>query len=246
MKKIHSFLLGLIIILLLSCGEEKKKDTNFQKGYVPKELVYKTQTKDLLFDRFYPIGWSKSGKFAYIVEAADEATGFYFFSLIIKDIHKDRIVWKWKYDVSHEIPQDKGGLKKIFDKDRRIFIDKLNEYQIIPQKEFKVRKLAFNCYNLDYEFKMNYTSTPQKDFGFDVLTSAEIEINSPQLGRKLIQVFRDEDSMTLNAGITLCITSPYQTLAAILHFEELHGYEGPPNLIRIKITGTDLSTGFTK
>lgn len=238
--------MGIITFFFFSCGSEEKKDTNFPKDYIPNELIYKTQTKNLLFDKFYPIGWSKSGKFAYIVETADEATGFYFFSLIIKDMQTDRVVWKWKYDVGHKIPREKGNLKKTFEKDRRIFVEKLNEYQIIPQKEFKVRKLAFNCYNLDYELKMNYAAVPQKDFGFDVITSADIEINSPQLGKKTIQVFRDDDSMTLSTGVTLCITSPYQTLVAILHFEELHGYEGPPNLIRIQLTGTDLSTGFVK
>jgi len=35
---------------------------------IPDELIYNKQSDNFLIDKLYPIGWSKDGKFAYIIE----------------------------------------------------------------------------------------------------------------------------------------------------------------------------------
>lgn len=56
-----------------------------ERYFVPSELKYCPQSDEYLFDKFYPIGWSKDGHFAYITEPADEAAGLYFFKFRIQD-----------------------------------------------------------------------------------------------------------------------------------------------------------------
>ena len=50
----------------------------------PSELKFCPQSSEYLYEKFYPIGWSKNGLFAYIIEPVDEAAGQYFFKFVIK------------------------------------------------------------------------------------------------------------------------------------------------------------------
>src|SRR5205814_3361425 len=52
----------------------------------------------LIPESFYPIGWSKDGKFAYYYEPVDEACGCYFAHLVIQDMRTDKVLWEFKYN----------------------------------------------------------------------------------------------------------------------------------------------------
>jgi hypothetical protein len=60
--------------------------------------VKEEETGQLLREKFYPIGWSKDGKFAFLVEPPDEACGCYFAHLVIQDLLTDKILWERKYE----------------------------------------------------------------------------------------------------------------------------------------------------
>ena len=47
-------------------------------------------------DAFYPIGWSRDGKFAYYFEPVDEECGCYFAELAIMDLRTDKVLWHYK------------------------------------------------------------------------------------------------------------------------------------------------------
>jgi len=70
-------------LVLNGVGEQNREDKD---GYVP-----------LLTESFYPIGFSKDGKFAYYVEPVDEACGCYFAKLIIQDLRTDKILFEHKH-----------------------------------------------------------------------------------------------------------------------------------------------------
>ena len=88
--------------ILLSCKNDTKttnnnnnqNDTdakNIVTYELPTELEYSNHTKDVfLYDKFYPIGWSKTGHLAYIVEKADEGSGYYFFRIVIQNLINDK------------------------------------------------------------------------------------------------------------------------------------------------------------
>src|SRR5688572_4978733 len=48
----------------------------------------------LMTENFYPIGWSRDGKFAYLVEPPDEACGCYFAEIVIVNLKTDKVLWQ--------------------------------------------------------------------------------------------------------------------------------------------------------
>ena len=76
----------------------------FKQFYGPQEY------NRLYVDGFYPIGWSRDGKFAYYIEPVDEACGCYFAELIIQDLRTDKIVWHFKNDPESRVDKDGAPL----------------------------------------------------------------------------------------------------------------------------------------
>src|SRR5260221_5318667 len=52
----------------------------------------------LIPEGFFPIGWSRDGKFAYYTEPVDEACGCYYANLVIQDLRTDKVIWEFKYN----------------------------------------------------------------------------------------------------------------------------------------------------
>ena len=105
----------------------------------PKQLMLKgddvpedvDHTKFVLREKFYPIGWSKDGKFAFYTEPADEACGCYFAELIIQDLRTDKVLWRKDYS------SENGGadtLRKYWAKNQKEFSRKLAQYGIKAEK----------------------------------------------------------------------------------------------------------------
>ena len=96
----------------------------------PSELKFCPQSSEYLYEKFYPIGWSKNGLFAYIIEPVDEAAGQYFFKFVIRNMINDKEVWSWTPDDEPET----GNVRQMWKDYGMTFTGKLNEYKIIQQK----------------------------------------------------------------------------------------------------------------
>lgn len=196
----------------------------------------------LLREAFYPIGWSKDGKFAYYVEPADEACGCYFADLIIQDLRTDKILWKRSYT------SENGGaetLKKYWAKNQKEFSQKLAQYGIKRQKRFALQNSAINYQKdvLTPEIKVN-TSLEDE---FAVTGNVVLRLISKEKGRKTIyeKTFDPKKYEGFRgAEISGSLLSPFEPRAAIIMVETYRGWEGPPNVTQIKIVGTNLTTGF--
>ena len=120
-------------------GEEAAQTVQVPDHYsVPAELKYAQeetyQVEDntyplYLIDKFYPIGWSKDGKLAYIEEPADEAVGAYFFQFHILDLNTGKDVFTWKPE---EDPQE-GSISQMFEDNKDLFEGKLKECNLVNQ-----------------------------------------------------------------------------------------------------------------
>ncbi len=208
---------------------------------MPDELVYTPQHDKLLYHKFYPIGWSRDGKFAYISEPADEACGCYFFKIAIQDMITDDVVWEWKYN-----DDGKGDdLKTVWWKNLRTFTEKLHEYKIIQLQNIEIEPPAFQYDNRKYYLDLDTKLREDPDYGFDVMQRAIISIRSPQLGKKTIFNYYERNyAMVLNTMLIGHIKNPYEDRICIIHTEERRGYEGPPNVIYFKLSGCDLMEGY--
>lgn len=268
--KLHNIILLTTIITItfniISCKSDSSNNnnnkttnntTNTKKGNnnneveqnkiqdykIPDELKYSIQGENFLYDKFFPIGWSKDGKFAYIVEPTDEASGLYFFELVIKNMISDKVEWSWKPKKNTE----EGNLETIWTKNYEIFKKKLNDYGIIQQTDHNYVKGNFTYDNKNYSITLKSHTKLNQDYGFDVIVGTDIFIESPELGKKQVYEFKEDDySMILGEIITGQIISPYEGRIAIILKQERWGWEGPPNVISFVIIGSNLSESFKK
>lgn len=210
---------------------------------VPSELKYYKPSDEYLFQKFYPIGWSKDGKFAYVIEPADEAAGLYFFKLKIQNMISDKDAYLWEPEEDPET----GSIRQMWKDNQMTFANKLNEHKIIPQKDIKLLDTEFSTEDGKFKVTIENTMETDPDFGFEVVKTTNIYIKSSELGAKKIYSYTEKDyNQCLGRIVQGVIKSPYEKRIAVLVKEELRGYEGPPNVVKEFLVGADLERNFKK
>ncbi|MDQ3711739.1 MAG: hypothetical protein M3388_05920 [Acidobacteriota bacterium] len=180
--------------------------------------------------------------FAYYVEPADEACGCYFAQLIIQDLRTDKILWERSYNSDENSDET---LKKYWAKNRREFSRKLTQYGIQAQNQFALQSSAIKYQQdvLTPEVKVGITV---KD-AFYITGNIVVQLISKEKGRKTLYEKKFDTKKTESfreAEISGSLLSPFEPRAAIVMIQTHRGYEGPPNITRIRIVGTTLTTGF--
>ena len=211
----------------------------------PAELKYCPQSDEYLFEKFYPIGWSKDGHFAYIIEPADEAAGLYFFKFRIQNMISDKIVYEWELDPDEEV--ETGNVKQMWKDYGTVFAEKLNKYGIIQQKNFKLEGTEFTKNDKKFKVVIENEMETNSDFGFEVVKSTQISIKSPELGEKQIYNYTEKEfNLCVGKIIQGVLISPFENRVAVMVKTENCGYEGPPNVISQFLVGTNLTESFKK
>ncbi len=224
----------------ISKGQAVDKNTEY---FFPKEVIYDNRKENLIKDVFYPIGWSSDGAFAYIVGYMGEGNGFNYFDIYIQNLNTSTILFHWEYN-------DDGraeNAKIIWQKNYNTFRNELIKYQIVQTQDYKIENTTFNYKNNEYSAKIDYKTQKEKYYGFDAVKETNITLVSNQLGNKNIyNKVENETLIFLKAQLAGAIVSPLSDCIAVIHSVEQKGWEGPPNLIHIKIAGANLISGFTK
>lgn len=209
----------------------------------PSELKFSTQSGDYLYEKFYPIGWSKNGMFAYIVEPVDEAAGQYFFKFVIKNMINDKEVWTWE-------PKDEpetGNVRKMWKDYGMIFTGKLSEYKIVQQKNLKMFGSEFTYKDKKFKVTIENKMETNEDFGFEVVKSTNIFIKSPDLGEKKIHSYTENEyNLCVGKIVQGVLISPFEDRVAVIVKTERCGYEGPPNVVEEFLVGANLVESFKK
>ncbi len=256
--KIPVFLTFALSLTFLACtsenGQNGTKDdtiTGTPKEEInPEELTYQLpESKDyvtdkemLLIEKFYPIGWSPDGKFAYITEPADEATGFYFFNFRIQDMVTDKIVWEWKIDVQDQVME--GNLQSTWDENKELFTKQLRKHKIVQQNSFQLNGSQFTENGNEYKIETQINKKMNELFGLETIAQIKVNLSSSALGQKTIYSMKDDESLLIDAEIGGYIKNPYEPRIAVIHYGIQRGYEGPPNTVHIKLSGAALEEGF--
>jgi hypothetical protein len=196
---------------------------------------------------FYPIGWSRDGKFAYYVEPADEACGCYFAEIVVQDLVTDKVVWSEKYSSDIlEKPEDEN-LDSFWAKKQKKYSAKLNQYGIVPVDN---PRLVFPSIESDGDVLTPKVAVRIKtDDDLEVIGNVTVSLESKRRGSKVVlrDVYKKgEVSGFRNAEIAGVLKSPFVDRIAIIIVEEYRGWEGPPNITGIKVSGASLKTGFKK
>lgn len=211
-------------------------------GGVPYQRLYT--------EGFFPIGWSRDGKFAYYIEPVDEACGCYYATLIIQDMRSDKVLWEFKYDQSDRFegklaPED--TIAKLWAKNRTLFSGKLREHAIEASRFTLLGKTFANG-------GRSYTAAAvapigRDDDGLARAKSVTLSFVSPKLGKKVLYSASYKGDMytsPLDAGVAGIFKSPFEDRVAVVMIEVKRGYEGPPNTADVHIVGADLVNGFKK
>lgn len=198
---------------------------------------------------FYPIGWSRDGKFAYYYEPVDEACGCYFANLVIQDMRTDKVLWKFEYnqdkesDANGHVPPE-DNIRKLWTKNRKLFSEKLAEHAIVASR-LSILGQPFTVGGQAYTAKTSVRVGKNSDDD-ERVTSFDVMLFSPRIGAKKLQTVdytKDEYMNTLDARVIGALKSPHEDRVAILTIEVGRGWEGPPHTGNILITGADLTGG---
>ena len=206
----------------------------------------------LYAEAFYPIGWSRDGKFAYYTEPVDEECGCYYAELIIQDLRTDKVLWKFE-NKPQERMDEKGSIipddmDKLWARNRTLFTEKLREHGIEQVARFRLLPLTFRSAGRSYTARLTVLKGDDSD-GLNRARKMSLNLSSPSLGRKSLFTETHTGDLygaPLDAGLAGVFKSPFEDRAAVLMLKVQRGWEGPPHTVTVHIAGADLNTGFKK
>ena len=118
----------------------------------------------LLTELFYPIGWSRDGKFAYYSEPADEECGCYFAELAIVDMRTDKVLWQFKNNWEERVAADgspiEDDIRKLWNRNAKTFEEKLREHKIEQAARFSLLPPNFRSAGKSYSAKVAKSRWP--------------------------------------------------------------------------------------
>ena len=250
MNKTLIFIFLPVLIFMFSCKSETESNNSndssknssdikddFNKEYLmPKVLDYEQKKESLIFDGFYPIGWSKDGKFAYIVEPVDEGSGFYFFKFMIVDFNNAQVVWKWEINESDKI--ETGNIAEIWEKHNSKFSEELRKNKIIQSDTHRIDTFPINILGKQYDYKQELKfSKDDIGFGFDIVAFAKNYLIIDKTQKLIISQQDYQDDIILKHKASGLIQSPDSKYLGVIISSERWGYEGPPNVVNFDIVG---------
>jgi len=202
-------------------------------------------------ESFFPIGWSKEGKFAYYVEPVDEACGCYFAKLLIVDLKTDKVLWSFDYNSEFIEEAKREGrpytLETLWRAHQKLFSEKLREYEIEPQE-----RPALFSFPIRYQgdrLTANLKTSEQpglttEERWYGTIGKAKLHLNSARKGSKTILAHSYERVRPLYVGMIGYLKSPFESRIAVVLVEIIRGYEGPPHTGDVRIVGASLHSGF--
>jgi serine/threonine protein kinase len=193
--------------------------------------------------RFFPIGWSRDGKFAYVEENNSDVVSEYYFDLYIQDLVTDKVLWHWNFTVSEEDnnqEDQKAGFKtdddndanrrKVWKKYSQINVNKLNEYQIEPIDITTLEQFPLKISNNSGSFSLkNQTyNNPASGFTEILATSVYFTVNGTEKKRIFSQKYAtgvSEWNGHLSNQIPGFFKSPFENRIALFLLDEYNAWE---------------------
>ena len=256
-KKI--FGVSFTFVLLLLVGQISVFSQKTKSYEQPKRLILTGYEKIKRYtyggeaERFYPIGWSKDGKFAYYAEPATEECGCYIGKLVIQDLRTDKILWTHdfegdQFDATEDEIQPLNSIKTQWKENQKLFSRKLAQYKIVANAEFTVITSSINNsgdvltpkLELDLKPSDNDLYYPSKK------GSVVLRMISSKMGAKAIykKSYRQTDGNNIRTLELLGLfKSPFEPRVAVILVEKLRGHEDF-GVTQIKIVGSHLTKGF--
>jgi hypothetical protein len=139
-------------------------------------------------DKFYPLGLSDDGKFAYMTSNISGEAGVVDVEIYIQDLVSDDILWRYKFN-SGENPSDDNTFNTFWLNNHKMVLEKMESFGIKMDKSLK-----FNTNSISYKNdKLNYSIINKKEASEDILyanklvvTKSTIYLKSEKYGKKVL------------------------------------------------------------
>lgn len=194
-------------------------------------------------DKFYPIGWSRDGKFAYLLEPLVGERDGHYLEFYIQDMESDKTLWKW---TNMDDAIENLGFERTWRKERHLFTKKLNDYRIYPIKHDRLSSIPISESGITHSFHLDntYTSTDES------LRLAGVRvIRRTNGGNKKIlhsRVYTDEygKSDVISNAIVGCLRSPFEPRVALLYTRTILGWHGGADEVSFTLIGSQLPSNY--
>ena len=241
-------------LLITSSVHSQDKSTPVRTFSNPVELKLKVNRRDyhrkndlggnFAIENFYPIGWSKDGKFAYYIEPVDEACDCYFGKIVISDLKSDADVWHFDYssDEREEGAKKPRSLAALWNANRKLFSAKLSENNIEPHRAVRVLSFPVRHKTDRITSALSFERKPmsEADRIYGDISRVRVQVTSLQNGKKTVFDQQYPEAKPLYVGMIGYLKSPFEPRVAIILVEIYRGYEGPPHVGSVRIVGASL------
>lgn len=233
--------LFVLLILVLSAHSFTNTLPLPKESRLPNYKDYYDSSSVAVITKFYPIGWSKKGVFAYVTSFYSDATAKSEVTLVVLDLKTDRLI---SY-LLEEIDADNNSAASSFWSNNADTISKLmNTYAIVMSKA-DVSEFPYN----DKQEKLTVEI-------WDICRSKEIVVENFTKA-DTVNVFAQKGSGSKLLGSYLAtylcgtvevsgyLKSPFEERIAVILTSWSPGWEGPPKTVSVMIRGCHLINGFT-
>lgn len=257
-KLINVFVSLTVVLLITSPLHSQQKPKTVTTFGNPVELKLKVNRRDynrkndlggnFEVESFYPIGWSRDGKFAYYTEPVDEACDCYFGKLVISDLKNDSVVWQFDYSSDEPEASDKKprSLAALWKANRKLFSAKLNENNIEPHGAVRVlpNPITYKTDRITPTLSFERKPMSEADRIYGDISRVTVMVSSLQSGKKMVFDEKYPEGKPLYVGMIGYLKSPLEPRVAIILIEIYRGYEGPPHVGAVRIVGVSLDKNF--
>jgi hypothetical protein len=209
------------------------------------------QGQAFALEGFYPIGWSRDGKFAYYYEPDGGDCDCYIAKLMILNLKSDSVAWLFEYNSGGLEEAKKEG--KPYSQDtlwvanQRLFFDKLRAHGIEQQLRFGWSSFPIHFKGDRLVASLKTHPKPgltEDERVYGVVGTATSQLTSRRHGTKTIFKHSYDDTRPLFVADVGYLKSPFEPRIAVALVEIYRGWEGPPHAGHVKLVGASLDTGF--
>lgn len=226
---------------------------NVEKSSEYKELRSRYSTPSPVVEAdFYPLGWSKDSKFAYILVPAPQASSSAVFR--IQDMITDKILFEKRYREGSDgypidlpidlkkLTRNKGEVAHYLNKYRiKGYNDKLHWFPIKhPKKGIDYNLKTVHEIN-PYFWHQQFLSRVNVDlYLYSITVDGQKKIATKTILDKKV----DLQSLQYSTMVVGYLKSPFEERIAIVMIYFGRGWEGPPHATSFELVGASLSKGF--
>lgn len=243
-------LLGLLFLATTSLYCDDVYDTIPMRHVSPHEPLHKYGNS-----RFFPLGWSRDGKFAYIVENYEDAVGVGpIYSWRIVDTVTDEIVWRkgLQYDAWEEEYYE-------FQTNQRLAEEQIEYFEYAFSKRIAEYRSDLEGYGIVYDPNIEFMAFPYETAGMQYnasivdITEGFVHIADFITGYRVVversigdskTVKHEKETAILGVKVAGLFVSPFEKRICIVLFETWRGFEGPPNPSNLVLVGSHLEYGY--